>query len=76
MSGYSEAEVAEMGDLSVLTPQQVQELIKQKSMRSLGLGNHQKVVPIGEVKSWIGQGWEYAAQHPNGEAIIKLPGMR
>jgi len=74
MSEYSEEEINKLGDLSKLTPSDLRELQKQKSMQSLGLnGNHQKVVPLAEVRNWIGQGWEYAAQLPNGEAVVKLP---
>ena len=36
-------------------------------------GNKQKVVPIGEVKSFIGQGFEFVAALPDGDAIIRIP---
>jgi len=75
MAGYGEEEIEKMGDLSQLVPQQIQEMIQKKSMQSLGLnGNgHQKVVPIGDVKNWILEGWEFVQQLPDGEAVVKLP---
>jgi integrase len=74
MSGYTESEIAQLGDLSQLSAQQVQEYVKRKSMRSLGLnGNSQKVVSMKEVKSFIAEGWEYVSSLPNDEAIIRLP---
>ncbi len=74
MAGYGDEEVKQLGDLSQLTPPQIQEMIKQKSMKALGLnGNSQKVVPIDEVKAWIGRGWEYVSHLPGNEAVIRLP---
>ena len=73
-SGYSEAEVDGMGDLSQLTPQRVQELIRAKQMQSLGLnGNHQKIVGMPEVESWVTQGWDFVTPLPDGKAIVRLP---
>lgn len=73
-SGYTEEEVNDLGDLSQLTPQQVQELIKQKQMQRLGLnGNHQKIVEMGEVENWVVQGWDFVTPLPDNKAIIKLP---
>jgi hypothetical protein len=75
MAGYSQEEIAKIGDLSKIAPQEIQELIQKKSMRNLGLnGNgHQKVVPLGDVKNWILEGWEFVQQLPGGEAVVKLP---
>ncbi len=74
MAGYPEDEIKQFGDLSKLSVEEMQELIKKKSMEVLGLnGNNQKVVPLNQVKDWIQQGWEYVTSLPNNEAIIKLP---
>lgn len=74
MSGYTDEETADLGDLSKLTPQEIQELVKKKSMESLGLnGNNQKVVLMDDVKNWVIQGWEYVTTLPNNEAIVRLP---
>jgi len=73
-SGYSVEEVNGMGDLSKLTQQQVQELIRQRQMQSLGLsGNHQKVVGMGEVEGWVTQGWDFVTSLPDGKAVVRLP---
>lgn len=74
LAGYSEEEVNKLGDLTKIAPEQVQDLIQQRQMQALGLNaNRQKVVPMEEVKRWIGEGWEFATVLPSGEAIIKLP---
>jgi len=75
MAGYSQDEIAKIGDLSKIAPQEIQELIQKKSMQSLGLnGNgHQKVVPLGDVKNWILEGWEFVQRLPGGDAVVKLP---
>ena len=75
MAGYTEEEIAQLGDLSRLNAQEIQELVKKKSMQALGLNGNskQKIVPMDEVKNWIIQGWEFVATLPTNEAIIKLP---
>jgi Phage integrase family len=74
MAGYTDEEVSSLGDLAEMTPTMVQELIKAKSMQSLGLnGNHQKVVPVAEVKGWIERGWDFVASLPEDEVVIRLP---
>lgn len=74
MAGYTDSEIDGMGNLSSYTSDQVRELSRQKSMKSLGLnGNHQKVVPINEVKQWIEQGWDFVTTLPDSEAIVRLP---
>jgi len=75
MAGYSEEEISQLGELSGLTAQQMQELIQKKSMQALGLNgkSKQKIVPIPELKNWIIQGWEFVTALPTNEAIIKLP---
>jgi hypothetical protein len=36
-------------------------------------GNRQKVIPASELKSHISNGWEYIAQLPDSEVVVKLP---
>jgi len=63
-----------LGDLSELEESKLRELLDRKSMQKLGLnGNSQKVVPMGEVKKFIEEGWEYLSALPSGEAVIRLP---
>lgn len=75
MAGYSDEEVNALGDLSKLSSQEVQEIVRKKSMEALGLNGNskQKVVPLKDVKSWIVEGWEFIASLPTNEAVIKLP---
>ncbi len=75
MAGYSDKKMDGFGDLSVMTPQEIQELVRKKSMESLGLNGNgrQKIVAMEEVKSWIEQGWEYLQKLPSDDAVIGLP---
>jgi len=70
--GYSEEELASLGDLAKLEPAQIQEHIKKKSF---GLnGNRQKVIPLSDVRLFIEQGWEYVRDLPlSKEVIVSLP---
>jgi len=72
---YTDEEINELGDLSKFTAKQINELIKKKSMKSLGLNGNsrQRIVPVNEVRNWILQGWEYMRELPTDEAIIRLP---
>jgi hypothetical protein len=74
MAGYSEEEIGQLGNLAELTAEQVQELIRKKSMESLGLnGNRQKIINCSELKSYVENGWEFVTRISDGEAIIALP---
>jgi hypothetical protein len=75
LAGYSDAEIDQIGDLSKLAAEEIQELVKRKSREALGLAgnNRQKVIPMPEVRTWIMQGWEYVSALPNDEAIVRLP---
>jgi len=76
MSGWADAEIDALGDLSELEEARLQELMNQKSMKKLGVGgNRQKVVPMGEVKRFVEEGWEYLSTLPSGEAVIRLPAV-
>ncbi len=73
-SGYSSDEIVAMGDLSKLSSQEMQELVRRKATQALGLNsNSQKVVPMSQVKAHIQEGWEFVSSLPNEEAIIRLP---
>ncbi|MDA4131837.1 MAG: site-specific integrase [Thaumarchaeota archaeon] len=74
MSNWTDGEIDALGDLSELEESKLRELLDRKSMQKLGLnGNSQKVVPMGEVKRFIEEGWEYLSALPSGEAVIRLP---
>ena len=74
MAGYSDEEISQL-DLENLLPEDIQNLIKKKSMQALGLNGNskQKIVPMYEVKDWITHGWEFVTTLPSNEAVIKLP---
>ena len=74
LSGYKDEEIAKLGDLSQMSSEQLQDMIRKKSMEALGLnGNHQKIVPLLELRDYILGGWEYVRELPNNEAVIRLP---
>jgi hypothetical protein len=73
MFGYSDEELAGLGDPTKITMERLQELIHQKSKQMLGLKEGtQKVVSVGELEGWIEQGWDYKRDLPNGKAVIGL----
>jgi hypothetical protein len=75
IAGYTEAEVDGLGDLTQLVPQKVRELIRAKSGTTALNGGtptaRQRVVPAGELKDWLDRGWEYVAQLPGGDVVVK-----
>jgi hypothetical protein len=73
VAGFKKEEVEKM-DLIAVTDEDLQRTIREKLLGVMANnGNRQRVVPLGEVKELIPQGWEYVAQLPTGEAIVKLP---
>jgi selenocysteine lyase/cysteine desulfurase len=75
MFGYSDEELAALGDVTQLTMERLQELIHQKSKLMLGLKEGtQKVVPVTELERWIEEGWDYKRDLPNEKAVIGLRG--
>src|SRR5207245_2002168 len=53
VSGYTDEDIVKLGDLSQISTEQLQEMIRKKSMESLGLnGNRQKVVPLLELRNY------------------------
>ena len=74
IAGHTKDEIDKLGNLSKLGVEQMQQLIKKKSMETLGLnGNSQKVVSVTECKEWIMKGWEFVSTLPDNEVIIRLP---
>jgi hypothetical protein len=69
--GYTDEEIAKLGDLSQLTKEQMQDLIDKKSANILD--RLQKIVPMEEVKKWIIQGWLFVQALPGNEAVIRRP---
>ena len=73
VAGFKQEEVDKM-DLNKITDEELQQTIRQKLLGMMANnGNKQRVVPINQVRELIHQGWEYVAQLPTGEAIVRLP---
>ncbi len=73
VAGYRKEEIEKM-DLDSVGNEEIQQMVRQRLLGALtNNGNRQRVVPVAQVKDFIGQGWEYVAQLPDGEAIVKLP---
>lgn len=71
--GYTDEEILALGDVADVTIDRLQELINERTKKMLGLnvGTH-KVVPAEELEKWIGQGWDYERDLPNGKVVIGL----
>lgn len=75
VAGLSEQEIEGMGELSAVSSEQLKEIVKRKSLESLGFGNggSQKVVPMADVPEWIERGFEYVTSIPPDRAIVRTP---
>jgi len=75
MAGWTDDEVAKLGELGKIPNERLVDLIDRKQMERLGLrnGSAQKVVPMREVEEYIAQGWEYVKDISGSKAIIRLP---
>ena len=73
VAGFKKEEVDRM-NLEDMTDEELQNAVRQRLVGMMtGNGSRQKVVPIQEVRLFIGQGYEYVASLPDGEAIVKVP---
>lgn len=73
LAGIPAQEIADM-DVASMSKEELQKMVRDKLLGSMvNNGNKQRVVPINEVKSFIGQGFEYVAALPDGDAIIRIP---
>jgi hypothetical protein len=73
VAGFKKEEVEKM-KLGELREEDLQDLVRKRFVGMMtSNGSRQKVVPVQEVKSYIGQGFEYVASLPNDEAIVKVP---
>ena len=73
VAGFKKEEVEKM-NLGEMSDEEVQSAVRQRLVGMMtGNGSRQKVVPIQEVRSFIGQGYEYVASLPDGGAIVKVP---
>jgi len=73
VAGFKKEEVEKM-NLNEISDEELQNAVRQRLVGMMtGNGSRQKVIPIQEVRSFIGQGYEYVASLPDGGAIVKVP---
>jgi hypothetical protein len=73
VAGFKKEEVEKMS-LEEMSDEELQNAVRQRLVGMMtGNGSRQKVVPIQDVRSYIGQGYEYVASLPDGGAIVKVP---
>jgi integrase len=73
VAGYSEEEVNRL-ELSKIKDEDFQKMVREKLLGSIvNNGHKQKVIPMSELKTHISQGWEYIAQLPDSDVVVKLP---
>jgi integrase len=73
VAGFKKEEVEKM-DLDEMTDEELQNAVRQRLVGAMTANaSRQRVVPVQEVRSYIGQGYEYVASLPDGGAIVKVP---
>jgi integrase len=73
VAGFKDEEIEKM-DLSRTSEEEFQKTVREKLLGMMtNSGHKQKVIPVSELKAHISQGWEYVAQLPDSEAVVKLP---
>jgi hypothetical protein len=73
VAGFKKDEVEKMS-VGEMSDEELQNAVRQRLVGMMtGNGSRQKVIPIQEVRSFIGQGYEYVASLPDGGAIVKVP---
>ncbi len=73
IAGFKPEEL-EKTDLSKTPDQEFQKMVRERLLGAMANnGNRQKVIPASELKAHIGQGWEFIAQLPDSEVVVKLP---
>jgi hypothetical protein len=73
VAGFKKEELEKM-NLAEMTDEELQSAVRQRLVGMMtGNGSRQKVVPVQDVRSYIGQGYEYVASLPDGGAIVKIP---
>jgi integrase len=71
VAGFNENEVEKMAIASI-SDEEVQAIIRKRLLGEKTIDCTQKVVSVGEVESYIEQGWEYVATLPNSKVVIRL----
>ena len=71
VAGFSQDEVEQM-DVSSVSDEELQTVIKKRLLGEKTDDCTQKVVPVEDVQSYLEQGWEFVASLPNDKVIIKF----
>jgi len=71
VAGFKENEVEKMATPS-MNDEELQTIIRKKLLGEKTIDCTQKVVAVGDVESYVEQGWEYVATLPNGKVVIRL----
>jgi integrase len=73
VAGFKQDEIDGI-DLEEMSNEELQKAVRQKLVGMMTVnGSRQRVVGAQEVKSFIGQGYEFVASLPDGEAIVRVP---
>jgi hypothetical protein len=73
VAGFKEEEIGKM-DLQEMTNERLQGIVRERLLGAMvNNGNHQRVIPVGEVEAFVSQGWEFVATLPNDRAVLRLP---
>jgi len=73
VAGFNEEEAARY-DVANMTDEELYNLVRQRLLGVMANnGNRQRVIPLGEVERYLGEGWEYVTALPNERAIVKMP---
>jgi hypothetical protein len=70
VAGFTSEEIDKM-DISSLSDEEFQEIIRKRLLGEQSDCGRQKVVPVSEIDEYLLKGWEYVATLPNGRIIIK-----
>jgi len=71
VAGFNQDETENM-DISSMSDEELQTIIRNRLLGEKTSDCTQKVVAVGDVESYVEQGWEYVATLPNGKVIIRL----
>jgi site-specific recombinase XerD len=73
VAGFKKTDIEKM-DLDQMSEEELQNAVRKRLVGMMtGNGSRQRVIPIQEVRSYIGRGYEYVTSLPDGDAIVKVP---
>ena len=73
VAGLKQEEISKI-DLNEMSNEELQKMVRERLLGAMvNNGNHQRVIPLKEVETYLTNGWEYVAALPSGKAVLKLP---